>query len=322
MQKYIGDIIDGIRRDTLNADDIPTTTNLVGIETKDFLRQANYAQQKLQSKISMISHEVFEQTQEISVVAGQAAYSISDNVFIGTRIRSVRYSRSGTTADYRRLLPKTPYDTYSNTGWPTRYHRRNGQIILEPTPDVSGGKIEVVYERSLDNLDLRRGRVDGTPSGAIIDLSHASGSPSADDEALFVENAYVCISDAFGTPMLYNGVISSYNAGTDTLTLVADVSTYLVSGFALADLANGYLTLGKWSTTHSSLPDECERYITAYVNKAIFKRESSDKTGGEDADLNDILQDIVSSFKIPDKDVKPIPILDFTMFDLSYGHDE
>lgn len=322
MQKYVGDIIFDVRRDTLNADDVPAAGSVVGIETKDFLRYVNYGQQKLQSHIAKISHEVFEQTTEISVVVGQAAYSISDNVFLGTRIRSVRYSRSGNAVDYRRLLPKTPYDTYSNTGWPTRYHRRNGQIILEPTPDASGGKLEVVYERTLDGLDLRRAKVNATPSGTSVVLNFTGTEPESETEPLLTANSYVCICDAFGSPRLYNAVISSYDSGTNTITTAANVSTYLITGYALSDLNGGFVTLGKYTRTHSELPDDCERYLSSYAAKKLFKREASDTEGSEAEDLNDILKDILASFKMPDKDVKPIPILDYTMFDLSYGHDD
>ena len=323
MDNYIGDIIDGIRRDTKNADDVPTSTNQVGIETKDFLRYANYAQQKLQSVLAAISHEIFERQKEIDIVADQAAYDIPDNVYIGTRIRNVRYSRSGNAVDYCRLLPKNPYDVYSGTGSPFRYYRRNGQIILEPTPSQSTGKLEATYERTLDNLAIRVAQINGTPSGTSIDLTHASfGAPSAEVEALLVKNTYFCISDAYGTPMLYNGVVSSYSAPGDVITTAANVSTYLTGSYTLADLADGYLTLGKWTRTHSELPSDCERYLTAYVSKCIFKREVNSTLIDEDQDLKDILKDLIESFKTPDKDVKPIPVMDYTMFDLGYGYDD
>jgi len=323
MQTYIGDIIDGIRRDTQNADDIPSSTNLVGIETKDFLRYANYAQQRLQSKIARVSHEVFEQTITISLVSGTAAYSINDNVFLGTRIRSVRYSRTGNTVDFIRLPPMNPYDTTSASGSPSSYYRRNGQIILQPVPSDSVGTLEVTYERTLDRLALRRGQVNGTPSGTTIDLTHGTfGAPSTADEALFIKNAYFCIVDAFGTAMLQNGLISSYNAATDAITTAATVDTYLVTGYTLANLADGYFVLGKYATTHSALDDNCERYITTYVNKRIFGRELSDKQIDEDTELREILDDILSSYVMPDKDVKEAPILDYTWFATGYGWDD
>lgn len=323
MQAYVGDIIQNARLDTRNADDIPTSTNQVGIETKDFLRFTNYAQQRLQGRISKVYPVMFEAQQEISIVAGTAAYSINDNVYLGTRIRKVEYSHSGQVADYYPLPPSDPYNTYNSSGRPCVYHRRDGYIVLEPIPSESTGTIRVTYERTLDRLDVRRGRVNGAPSGAVIDLTHSTyGAPSTDDEALFVSGQYVCVSDYYGTPMLYNGVISSYNASTDALTLAASVSTYLVPGYSLANLTDGFITLGKYTTTHSKLSDEAERYLTEYTTRRIFKRESSDDAVAIDAELEPIEQELINSYKIADKDVKPIPITDYSYFHIGYGWDD
>ena len=323
MQTYVGDIISNARLDTRNADDIPTSTNQVGIETAAFLRFVNFAQQRLQGRISKVYPVLFEAVQEIDIVDGQAQYSINDNVYLGTRIRKVEYSFSGSTQDYRPLPPTNPYNTYNSPGRPCAYHRRDGYIILEPTPSGSTGTIRVTYERTLDRLDVRRGRINGTPSGAVIDLTHSTyGGPSTADEALFVAGTYVCACDHYGTPILYNGIISSYNSSTDALTLAANVDTYLVEGKTLADLADGYITLGKYTTTHSKLTDEAERYLTEYCSRRIFKRESSDDATAIDAELEPIEQELIVSYKIADKDVKPIPISDYSYFQIGYGWDD
>jgi hypothetical protein len=319
MQTYIGDIVTNARLDTQNQDDIPTSTNQVGIETKDFLRYANYAQQRLQGRISKVYPYAFEATIEIAMVADQASYSIADHVYLGTRIRKVEYSPTSAAKDYYPLPPTNPYNTYNGAGMPCAYHRRDGNIIVEPIPSTAQGSIRVTYERTLDKLALRRGRINGTPSGAVIDLTHSTfGAPSTSDEALFVAGTYICVSDHYGTPLLYNGIISSYNAGTDDLTLAANVSTYLPTGGTLAGLADGYITLGKYTTTHSKLPEDAERYLTEYANRRVFKRELSSATGGIDADLVDIENELVSSYKVADKDVKPIPISDYSYFDIGF----
>jgi hypothetical protein len=113
--------------------------------------------------------------------------------------------------------------------------------------------------------------------------------------------------------MLYNGLISSYTAATDVVTLAANVSTYLVTGYALADLANGYMTLGKYSTTHSKLPDTAERYINEYMNWKIFRRDSSSDSDETNMELKEIEQEIVNSFHMPDKTVKSFPIADYSL---------
>lgn len=320
MLTSLTDIISGIRRDTLNADDVPTSTNAVGVETKDFVRHANYAQQMLQSRISKVVRSAFLAVAEIDIVADQAEYTIPDNVFLGTRIFSVRYSRTGDTADYLRLEPRNPYDTYSGGGAPTSYFRRNGKVVLQPIPAEASGSIEVVYERTLDRMDIRRGRVNGTPSGTTIDLTHSSfGSPDSEAETLLaIPGTYVCVSDVDGNVMLRNAVISSYNSGTDAITTAASVSTYLVGSYTLSSLADGYLTIGKYTSTHSGLDDVCEPFITSYVAEKIFKREASGIVVDETEDRKEMLQDIISAYKQADKDVYRIPILDYEWLDMSF----
>jgi hypothetical protein len=161
-------------------------------------------------------------------------------------------------------------------------------------------------------LDLRRGQVSGTPSSTNIDLSGGSGV-TTDNEALLVANTYVCISDAFGTPLLYNGIVSSYNSGTDVLTLTGNVEDYLVTGKTLSDLANAYLTIGKWSTTHSKLPDEAEGYFIEWVNRKLNAVDSDMSFDESDEMLDEIEKAIIASYRRADKEVKTFPINDFDL---------
>lgn len=303
--KYVGDLISQSRRDSNNTD----TT---GISTEDFLRYANYGQEGIFGKILQTSPMSFQAESEISIVAEQEAYSIPDNVYLGERIVNVEFSSSGLERDYFKLfeVALSFRNTYPSLR-PQNYIRRNGQVLLRPTPSQSGGTLRVTYERQIDALDVRRGQVNGTPSGATIDLTHGTFlAPSAADEALLVANAYVCISDAFGNVMLRNGVVSSYNAGTDVITLAANVSTYLVGTYALANLADGYLTIGPYTTTHSKLKDVCERYLVAYMNWKALSRDAATREKSElfREEKLDLEREIVESYRMPDKDEDSIQL--------------
>lgn len=315
MQTYIGDIITNVRRDTRNADDIPSSTNLVGIQTDDFLRYANYAQERLQSRIVKAHPFTFEETIEISLVANQQSYTILDHLLYGTRIKKVEFSSTGLAMDYRRIPPTNPYCFYNGTGYPQAYSRRNGNVLLEPTPSATTGTIRVTYQRALDRLELRRDTVSGTPSGATIHLTTAS----SDIETRLASTNYICISDKFGTVMLYNGVVSSYSPSTDTITLAANVSTYLVTGYTLANLSGAYITLGQYTTTHSKLPDEAERFLSEYMAKRVFKRESSKDSIEIDKELLAIELDIVALYENPDEDIKRIPDSDYNYLLYSFN---
>lgn len=304
--KYIGELVTESRRDTNNTD----TT---GISSEDFLRYMNYAQDRIFGLILQTNPHSFQEEIEIDLVANQEEYTINENVYLGERVVQVEYSPTGETRDYYKIYEVGLLNRNSYPGSDVmNYIRRSGKLLLRPPPNDATGTLRVTFERDLDNLDLRRGRINGTPSGATIDLTSSSfGAPSTTDEALFTEDAYICVCDAFGTPKLYNGVISSYNAGTDVITLKANVSTYLVSGVALADLADCYLTIGKYTTTHSKLKDPAERYLTAYANWKILGRDAATKAKSEsfETEVNLIEQELVRSYQEADKDEDQITIV-------------
>jgi len=308
VDKYLGDLITAQRNDTRNPD-----TN--AITDSEFVRYNQYAQNMLFGLITKVYSWLFIESEDVSIVANQQDYTVADNISFGTRIIQVEYSFDGQEKNFVRLRP-TPnrYQRVTTPGRPRFYRRLHGVVRVEPTPVTAEGTLRIHYERALDSLNIRQARVNGTPSGAVIDLTHSSfGAPSADVEALFVLGTYICLTNAAGTPLLYNGVVSSYNAGTDALTLSANVSTYLQSGYALADLADSYLTVGRFTTTHSKLPNEAEQYFIEYVNRCLHNRDSSKQWAFTDKNLTELAGMIIASYNVPDKDVKSFPVDDWDL---------
>lgn len=301
MDRYIGDIISDQRLDTRNGD-------ASAIAAADFVRINQQAQDRLYGLISLAHSYAFEYTEDVSIVANQAEYTITDNLAFGTRITQVHYSPDGTTSAFRRLRP-TPNrpDVLRSGTRPLFYRRRRNQVVLEPIPDTAQGTLRIVYERPPDRLALRVGQVDGTPSGTDISMDNID---TTEDDNL-VTDAYVCISDAYGTPLLYNGIISSWSS--PTITLTGNVSDYLESGVALADLDNAWVTVGKWTSTHSSLPNEAEGFLIEWVNRKLHNMDSSEQFDDTDDLLAEIRDTIVASYELPDKEVKPFPISDFDL---------
>ena len=302
MDTYIGDIIDSQRNDTRNGD-------TEAIATDEFVRFNNAAQRYLFGRITLTYNYAFEKVGDaITTTANEDTYSIDDNLAFGTRITTVWYRPNGiANSEYRlRPTPNRPDRLIQGTR-PRYYRRRKGQIILEPAPDNANDTIVPVYERALDTLDIRRARINGTPSSTDITID----APTAAEAAYFVENTYLCVSDAFGTPLLYNGIISSYSS--NVITLTDNVSNYLQTGVALADLDNAYITLGKYTTTHSELPNEAEDYFVEWVNRKLHNIDSSEQFAETDQILTELRDTIVASYYIPDKDVKDFPVSDFDL---------
>lgn len=303
MDRYIGDIIDSQRNDTRNAEDEEA------ISDSEFVRFNQHAQDRLYTLISLAHHSyAFEVFKDINIVAGQSDYSIPDNYAFGMRITRAYYSHDGQVENLRRLKP-TPNrpEVIRRASRPIYYRRRQEKVVLEPTPDTSQGIIRVYYERALDRLALRAAQVNGTPSGTTITVDNADANVTGG----LVSPNHICISDPYGTPLLYNGVVSSY-AGS-TLTLTGNVSDYLVDGVTLADLDNGWVTIGKYSTTHSSLPNEAEGFFIEWVNRKLHAIDSSEQFDEADEMLAEIRDSIVASYELPDKDVKSFPISNYDL---------
>ncbi len=310
MQRYADLILSDIRDDTKNADDIPSSSDEVGIPDAAFLRAMNWAQQRLQGRVSRKHYMSFLGKKTVSIVADQAEYTIPDHVYLGTRIIRVRYSRTGLSTDYQRMAPINPHFYYGRGGPPIGYYRKtindgdSCKIVLEPVPTEASGSLEFLYERALDKMDLRRAQVNGTPSGTdiIVDNLHAD---FATDILPSSGTRFICISDADGVVQLYNGEVSSYSGST--ITLAANVSTYLEEGVALADLDNSFITIGKWTSTHSKLPEDAERYIMEYATRRILKRDQSEEAFEISKELKDIEEEIIDSYEILDKETHDFP---------------
>lgn len=311
--KRIEELIESARYWTKNSNytyDPSTGRYTSGISTEAFLEAANDAQNHLQSLILGLGSNLFVQDSIINCVADQSEYTVPDRVFGGTNITSVQLSETGDPDDYGEPLPRRYLrDRRWESGTVSYYVPTGfGKIELVDAPSISTSKIKVAYRRELDDLDIRRGRVNAAPVGAAIVLSV---SPPVPDAWELSEADYVCISNRYGVVMLRNGLVSSYNSGTRTLTLSANVSTYLVSPYVLADLTGGYVTCGAYTTTHSKLPDHCERYIRIYMQKRLMVTKGNNNSLLEDSELVKIeKEDILPFYSDEDGDVDEFPILD------------
>lgn len=301
--RYVGDLLTECQRDTNNVG----STSTSGVDPEDFLRYFNYAQERIQSLVQQSTPVIFQTEEILSIVALQEAYSVTGPIYMGTRIVNVEYSPTSLTRDYYKIYERGIFarDTYPQN-YPVNYSRRGSQILLIPTPSVTQGSIRVTYERELDRLDTRRATISGTPSGAVI---VTTGADITSLPTNLTNARYVCVSDADGNILLYNGLVSSWSS--PNLTLAANVSTYLTTGYALADLAGKYLTVQKYSTTHSKLANLCERYLQAYCNWKVLGRDAATKAKAKmfEDELTLIEQDIVRGYQEPDKDDDNIQIV-------------
>lgn len=285
----------------------PTTgAYTAGLSTETFLEALNDAQDHLQSKLITYNTNLFLQAEAKALVQGTQDYTLTKRVFGATGIRAVFYNSNNNSTDYDAKLRKgEPMDFRYYEGVPQYYIPYSEKVALVPVPSVTSGYVKVVFHEELDDLDIARAKV---TSGATATISlEASPVPDAFEIGAAT---YVCISDKFGEPVLRNGVVSSYNSGTRQLVLAANITTYLVTGKVIGDIANCYLTVGKHTTTRSKLPDVCERYLRTFVQKRVLQADKDNTAIEEDAEMVRMEEEILEFYNDETPDVDEFPILD------------
>jgi hypothetical protein len=246
---------------------------------------------------------------EVAISASTESYDLPVEIMYSNKLVSVQYSHNGEDQYYHPLEPVHIMNRRGIEGYPTHYFRIGKSIFLQPIPQTSGATLRAAYYRRLDDLDIKRATINGTPAGAAIAVE-TTGGYFLDTYGL-VNGAYVCVTDIDGNVLLRNGRVLTFLS--PTLTLADDVATYLEPGYALADLDGAFITLGKNTTTLSRLPDECERYLRVYTQKRILTVNESNSSVEEDQELKGILQDILQNYGDEDRDIVPWPVSDWEL---------
>lgn len=299
--RYVGEIINAVRKRTKNTDSSVGTDGEAtsGVTDDLILEFLNDGQDYLQGRVLSVFPDEFVASKDISV-DGSSSYEIADRVFMDNRLISVKYSVSGRERDFRALSPITIAEQSHDTNThPYSYVRKNGAISPSPIATSSVGKFRVYYYRSLDDVDIRRGKIASTTATTIVleDDSDLDNNALADAE-------YICISDINGTVQDYNVIASSYTSGTRTITIPSQT---LVGGTA------DYITVGRYTTTHSKLPSEAERVIKIYAQKRLMDTDESTRSVVEDSEFQAALSDILQTFSDVTQDIEQIPIIDWEM---------
>lgn len=299
MSRNVARIIEAVREHTDNQDYSSDATGKMtsGLSDNLILEYLNDAQNYLQSKIFNLSPSYFFAVKEIDIVAGQDAYTIQDNVFLGDRIINLEYSPDYQSRNYYELELSSVRRRHSgDTGCPDRYIRVGGQVILAPIPNSSSGRIRVTYYRALSLLDIRRGKI-SAKSSTTITLENDSNL----DSISLAKADYVCTIGSLGEEKDLALVVSDYNSSTRVITIPSTTLTAAVGD---------YVVIGKYATTHSRLNEACERFLKVYAQLRLFNRDSSEDAVSESYELKKIERDILDSYEKGTDDLIFFPVVD------------
>lgn len=247
----------------------------------------------------------------IDVVAGTDTYAIPDRLAMNKHVHQVMWSFDGQETNYVRMDKLNIYNReYDSVNYPIGYYIANSRVVLTPPPNLTGAKIRVFYDRAADDLDKRRGKittVNGLTSTTFTSIVLDSTADESSTPNLSTID-YVCINDVDGAVTAYNIPVGSYDTGTNTLTPRSGFE-FITAGETIA--VDSYVTFGKYTTTHCTLPDECERYLVHYAAQSMMHQESSTDVINESAFLQQMESDIIKGFGTQTGEMQLFPTLNY-----------
>lgn len=283
-------------------------TENTGIQDEELIQNLNDAQVECQSAISREHPNLFQHEKLIDIVAGQEAYPIPPDCFLGTKVDMVEFSASGDTNDYSPLRQGRLPERTSGTAYisPLFYIRRSTDVLVQPSPGTNRGKLRLTYQKALPKLDKRRGRVASVTLGANTITSLILDTTQEIQESALEEELYITVANSDGVIQMKGIKITDVDANTGTVTI--DSSFVFEDGETIS--VGDYVFRGKESTDVSQLPEVCERYLIQFEVWKMLKRDSSQDSAEADQEIKDLLASIVGCFAEPDGDVQTIPLLD------------
>jgi hypothetical protein len=264
-----------------------------GISDEEFLQYMNDGQDRILGLILSARDTAFNKKSNLTMTSGTREYSIPTDCYSGARVNKVWVTNvsSPDEDDWEPLTQNKDFDIQGK------------KIVL--LSDFGNGLLRVSYQRKLPRLDKRRAKVSAVTlaSGQLTALTLDTTVEL--DATTLAEEGYLTLVDKDGTVQMKSVPVSSINTTTGVVTL--DGTLTYESGETAA--AGNWVCAGKNSTTHSELDDLCERYLVAYCNWKILKRDSSNDSREQTEELSMMETEIVDTFREADFALDSIPII-------------
>ncbi len=296
-------LIDESRRETNNV----TFSSDSGINDEEALKFANDGQDRIFSLILSKTPDLFQEEEEQTVVANQEAYPINDLAVLGSRVEKVEYSPNSLPQNYYMVRQgKLAERVGGLSGRPEFYIRRSNTILLQPKPQ-SSGLLRITFQKRIPRLDKRRAQVSSVTLGVdtITSLVIDTTTFNSEDETILENEAFITIVDKDGAVKMRGIPITDVDSNTGVISV--DTFTF-DSGETIA--VGDWVVKGKYSTTHSELPEECEHYLTQYMNWRFFKEDSSQDAEEAAVELQMKEEQILLAFSEPDTDIDYPALID------------
>jgi hypothetical protein len=282
-------------------------TDTAGIQDEEFIQYFNDGQEEIHSLLNQAFPHILMASKEIQMVQGQEAYDIPEDVYLGTRIDFVEFSPNGEAQNYYPLKKGSLKERLNGLQTdPTFYIRNGSQLLMQPAPQSSNGKIRVSYQKAIPRLDIQRATVETVTLGAgnTITTLVLDDTLLLDIDAL-LEEGYITVTDKDGVVKMQSVPVTAIS--TTGVVTIAPGFAYQTGEF----IAVGDVVLrGKKSSQFSSLPDVTEKYLLEYANTRILIRDSSTDADAVGQVLLKVQNTLQTAFAEPDSDPDYVPVLD------------
>lgn len=312
-----------IQRAREYTDNTGVVNSTAGISDDEALQFLTDAQEHVLQRLQQHNSQPFETQAYISSVSGTASYTLPSDMLFGNSMTKVEYTSTGQATDLVTLEPITQeQQDSSRSGYlPSGYLVRGGALILSPIPSTSvTNGIKITYTKELPTISKRLAQVDTITATAgvvsaitVFTTDYANYFPdaSAFDSTSILVDDYFCLVSATGSILAHNVPISAIN-GSGVCTLPFTHVPWSTDAGTSASLDASYLVAGSNATTHSQLPNMCEKFLIAYCAWEFFGRDGSAKGKAQGAKVEALLQGIESAWKTMSKDTQHIPVTDST----------
>lgn len=234
-------------------------------------------------------NNVFTTYTRISTVTNQVEYDLPINMYADNSIISVFLINSANEIGHR-----FSKNAFGEKAQAYSYSIRNKKIIFnhEPPDDVL-----VVYNYRYPLMSKRVAKVDSV-SGQDITVSEVVAGFSTEDER-------VCIVDKYGQQIATNLYIDNFS--DPTLTVEGDITS--VTG-------GNFVVLGANSSSHTSMPEECETMLKTFVQRKILAHVNSKKLSNTNVFTKEEREDLAELFADKHSDIEYPMVVDYDYLDV------
>ena len=207
-------------------------------------------------------NDLFMKDYEFNLIPGQDEYVLPIDIYAKSSIDNVAVSFLNGLSQTFLPLKKV---SRKQRGFTFGYFVQNTQLVFTPKPQ-SPLRIKMTYQQKIPNVSVRAGKIQSfTPTGIVL-TDYVSGILSLDD--------FICIVDADGN-ILNKTTDVNNNTFFTPIRLVSDSSGTLVTDVTTGAVNGAYVVSGKYASSHSQMPNECEKYLITALERMIQYRQSS-----------------------------------------------